>query len=659
MSSQSSSQDLASAIPRSASIRRQLLQLLSNMLSFSSQTQLPSPDDLLLESQRQLMDENYILLIGGEAKRGKSSFLNAMIGQELLPTDLGEATSQVFLVRPSTSEGYRLRFEDGSALEIAREDLERYGSQIVQDFLNEQVSGRMVQTPSSSKVAKDRLIRYIEVDVPIRFLPPGMGAMDTPGLGALYPAHAEITYRFIPEADAVVFVIDSEKPVNPAELSVLDDILQYTSDVFFVQTKIDRFTESAWNEVKERSEQLLRERFGSKLSDTRVWPIASPVLLRAANAGASEAMLLKHSRHTELSMALRTFLLRVQGWRRAKSAFESASSYYRDCRQVLASRVSTLLEPSESTRRGHRELALASRTNYEDAWGPNGQRRGILLVELDRSLDNYRSELDAYFSPYGTLANEAKDDVYSASSMDELRRVADRLPHEMAASAARMWRTVCGRISEDYLRLQEPFRRDTEDLVRGPEPLSNSPTNISSAPPMILAGNVGNIVAKSAKRGFFGGAIAGAGLLLLGAAPPLAIAVGVITGLVAWFTGSRPDPNRDLPEAKQRTNQYIDEAVEQIYENYLGDGGEVDSHFEASRNAMTEQLDEVSARRLAESQAEIERAAEQERLNEEQRRIAQNQAQENLLQWDAFQNDLESIGKEIDSLDQLFANSAR
>src|SRR5919107_5613708 len=50
-------------------------------------------------------------LVVGEAKRGKSTFVNALIGRDILPTDVRVATSQVFDVRPADREAYHLRFE--------------------------------------------------------------------------------------------------------------------------------------------------------------------------------------------------------------------------------------------------------------------------------------------------------------------------------------------------------------------------------------------------------------------------------------------------------------------------------------------------------------------------------------------------------------------
>ena len=143
-------------------------------------------------------DNTYQVLVVGEAKRGKSTFVNALIGRDILPTDVDIATSQVFRVCPAEGEAYRLRFEDDSQQEITAADLPRYGSQVVAD--------------TEGVPRLDQIIRWIEVDVPVRFLPANVRILDTPGLGALYAAHGQITHRFVPHADAVLFILIRRLP---------------------------------------------------------------------------------------------------------------------------------------------------------------------------------------------------------------------------------------------------------------------------------------------------------------------------------------------------------------------------------------------------------------------------------------------------------------
>src|SRR4051812_18381912 len=97
----------------------------------------PDPPATLKALTSRLLDARFNVLVIGEAKRGKSSFINSLIGEDVLPTDVDIATSQVFVVRAAADERFQLVFRDGTARSIARTDLPRYGSQVVIDTLDD------------------------------------------------------------------------------------------------------------------------------------------------------------------------------------------------------------------------------------------------------------------------------------------------------------------------------------------------------------------------------------------------------------------------------------------------------------------------------------------------------------------------------------------
>src|SRR5207247_231307 len=84
---------------RAKVVRHKTLALVDQLAERGRVFELPRPPAALAECRRKLGDENYKVLVVGEAKRGKSTFVNALIGRSLLPTDVDIATSQVFLVQ--------------------------------------------------------------------------------------------------------------------------------------------------------------------------------------------------------------------------------------------------------------------------------------------------------------------------------------------------------------------------------------------------------------------------------------------------------------------------------------------------------------------------------------------------------------------------------
>ena len=163
------------------------------------------------------------LVVMGEIKKGKSSFINAMLGEEnLVPVSSDVATSTIFKIRYGETKGYTVYFLEESGkkpLRIDQDDLARFGTEDGNPGNKEQVE-------------------FIEVVTNNPVLKSGLVIIDTPGLGGLFKAHKQITYQYVPRADAVFFVTDSvESPIGSLEIEYLKDIRENTKHLYFVQTK--------------------------------------------------------------------------------------------------------------------------------------------------------------------------------------------------------------------------------------------------------------------------------------------------------------------------------------------------------------------------------------------------------------------------------------
>src|SRR4051812_32104635 len=133
------------------------VEVVDRLTSRCAERELSAPPLVLAQLRERLASAAFRVLVVGEVKRGKSTFVNALLGAEVLPVDVDVATSQVFRVRRAAREAYRLRFEDGSARAIGLEDLPRYGSQAVAD--------------AGGAATPEAVLRWIEVERPATFLP--------------------------------------------------------------------------------------------------------------------------------------------------------------------------------------------------------------------------------------------------------------------------------------------------------------------------------------------------------------------------------------------------------------------------------------------------------------------------------------------------------
>jgi hypothetical protein len=103
-------------------------------------------------------------------------------------------------------------------------------------------------------------VDFIAVQLPNPLLRSGIAIIDTPGLGGLYKKHQEITHRYVPRADGVFFVLDSvESLISQDEIDVIEGLLEYTKNIYFVQTKTSLVSPNQVDEWKKRNLEILSD----------------------------------------------------------------------------------------------------------------------------------------------------------------------------------------------------------------------------------------------------------------------------------------------------------------------------------------------------------------------------------------------------------------
>ena len=150
------------------------------------------------------IDNSTSILFCGEFKRGKSSLINAIIGDEICPTDIGIATAVVTRIMYGQTKKvvryYGNLLEGENSLkkeEIAWDDIQKY------------TVGDVIEIGSTVQM---------DLYYPSEFLKEGLVVIDTPGIGGLDPRHANLTAMALPYADIAVFITDASEPVTESEL---------------------------------------------------------------------------------------------------------------------------------------------------------------------------------------------------------------------------------------------------------------------------------------------------------------------------------------------------------------------------------------------------------------------------------------------------------
>lgn len=259
-----------SKMPANTMDRNDLLAIWNEYAHACARIGAPEPDAGL---KRQLMACQlglFRLVVVGEVKKGKSSLISALLGEDnLLPVSSDVATSTVFKIMYGPQRKVKVFFKNqeggtgvSGPLEVMPEEISDYGTE----------DGN----PSNQKN-----VDFIGVEHPHPLLKSGLVIIDTPGLGGLFRKHAEITWRHIPSADAVFFVLDSvESVITRDERDFLSKIHAMVPLVFFVQTKIDLVEKEKWSLWRERNLEVISATLEKPAAKICYFPVSARLKLR-------------------------------------------------------------------------------------------------------------------------------------------------------------------------------------------------------------------------------------------------------------------------------------------------------------------------------------------------------------------------------------------
>ncbi|MEP7159814.1 MAG: dynamin family protein [Dermatophilaceae bacterium] len=161
------------------------------------------------------------VLLVGEAKRGKSTLGNALLGREILPTGVTPLTSISTTITAGSPEHIDVGCLDGRS--------EHAPLTALADYVTE--SGN----PANAKRV-DQVTVVLETDLPA----PGMVLVDTPGFGSVFAHNSAQAQAALGRMDLAVFVLTADPPISASEASLLKEVQQRAVATFVVLNKADR-----------------------------------------------------------------------------------------------------------------------------------------------------------------------------------------------------------------------------------------------------------------------------------------------------------------------------------------------------------------------------------------------------------------------------------
>ncbi|MBZ5570173.1 MAG: dynamin family protein [Acidobacteriia bacterium] len=207
----------------SAGTDTKLLKSLERIIGERGLVEFRSTLSMILE---RLEDKRFEIAIFGRASSGKSSLLNHMLQNEVLPVG----------VTPITALPTRLVFGEAPAIQVWYADnraSEAFGISRLAEFVVEE------HNPGNAKH-----VSRVVVQFPSAALRDGIVFVDTPGLGSLATSGAAETIAYLPRCDLGVVLIDAGSTLTPDDLQTIQALYQAGIPANVLLSKADLLTDS-------------------------------------------------------------------------------------------------------------------------------------------------------------------------------------------------------------------------------------------------------------------------------------------------------------------------------------------------------------------------------------------------------------------------------
>lgn len=256
-------------------LREELYKIHSNLTPLL----LESAQNALIRIRQKLEDGRLCIGVTGVLSAGKSTFLNALLGQEILGSSNVPETANLTILRYGEQTGARVHFwskeqwtdlctqgEYDENLKIFVQECEAHFGKELESFITEPHSTKDIQAnelgayTSANHTSKlCNLIQKVELFTPLAFLQNGVEIVDTPGLDDPITKREDITRSFLEHCDMLIHVMNASCAATQKDIDfILESLLeQNISRLLVVLTRIDLLSQEELNSSLEYTKSSL------------------------------------------------------------------------------------------------------------------------------------------------------------------------------------------------------------------------------------------------------------------------------------------------------------------------------------------------------------------------------------------------------------------
>ena len=506
------------------------IQALMGKYSFPSEQKAQLQTELKKIQDRQ-NEKALNMAVIGEFSSGKSSFINALLRENLLEADAIQGTTVASTLIGYSPERMFCTYGRGGKGKQTR------------SVENAAALAKLLAAYTSGN-RKDENAQHLEVGYPSDFLQQGIRIIDTPGTNSLEQWHEDVTKEAIREqADACIILTSAEKPFPESFCRFLEDNLEdVLQTCVFVVTKIDLVPPKQQARQLEYIRKVLKEKLS--VHDPLVLPYSALPVINGTGTEyiegnrETEERILKFLQEQRIRIQLqRCMALSENAMGRLKESMEQISSQQEQRHLQLMQAVTTDLQGFVMRKKSEISLSYQENTNEKlkaigenvDVWIRDKKREVYEAFQKPATESGIRDFLQTKLNP---LLEEKKSEILknagisaesSSKYLSEIQSIAEGHCRRFEAGFKREYRQL-ELLAHDLVQEVDKSVRLDDSLM------TNIQANIAIR--QKVEANV-----KQSNRGFMGyaGAGAAAGAAIGSVVPIIGTTAGAVIGAVAGF----------------------------------------------------------------------------------------------------------------------------
>ncbi|RMG60686.1 MAG: Dynamin family protein [Deltaproteobacteria bacterium] len=417
-----------------------------NLLSLFDRD-LDTPRKMLSSLLSRLDEERFHLAVLGQFKRGKSTFLNAIVGENILPSSVVPLTAIPTSLRKGDEPEVQVIYLSGR-----KEKLKASSPDEIRTLLDEFVTEE--KNPRNEKEVSQVVVR---LKSPI--LEKGVVLIDTPGIGSTFRHNTEVTINFLAECDAALFMVSADPPITEVEIEFLREVKKKVTRLFFVLNKVDYLTEEEREKVRDFVLSVLTDEVG--YTRPKIFLLSAREGLRAKREGDVEKW--RESGMAEIEEFLVNFLAREKEKVFVEAMSKKVSDTLMDVRMRLSLILTSFQLPLEEL---ERKVTLFNeklkeverkRTAFEDLI--RGERKRTVEF-LEEQAEILRSAAREYLE---SVLDRTISEKRGEKNLEKLVReaIASSIPGYFERILGEMSRKMDHHVSE----VLKPYEAQADDLI--------------------------------------------------------------------------------------------------------------------------------------------------------------------------------------------------